>query len=90
MNGLQLLRVALSPEAIAEAARTGAFMIRMEVDAALPGGLAIYGARFGRYPLDPTVQTIAEVVNAFYAEKTRIVLQMMQDVLAKVEGEGSA
>ena len=25
----------------------------------------------------------SEVVNAFYAEKTRIVLQMMQDVLAK-------
>jgi predicted transcriptional regulator len=25
------------------------------VDAALPGGLAIYGAQFGRYPLDPTV-----------------------------------
>jgi hypothetical protein len=25
------------------------------VDAALAGGLAIYGARFGRYPIDPTV-----------------------------------
>ncbi len=24
-------------------------------DAELPGGLAIYGRRFGRYPLDPTV-----------------------------------
>ncbi len=30
-------------------------MIRLEVDAALPGGLAIYGERFGRYPLDPTL-----------------------------------
>jgi hypothetical protein len=30
-------------------------IIRLEVDDALPGGLAIYGARFGRYPLDPTL-----------------------------------
>jgi hypothetical protein len=28
---------------------------RLEVDEALPGGLALYGARFGRYPVDPTV-----------------------------------
>src|SRR2546429_4692398 len=30
-------------------------IVRLEVDAALPGGLAIYGARFGRYPIDPSV-----------------------------------
>src|SRR2546422_6573330 len=30
-------------------------IVRLEVDAALPGGLAIYGARFGRYPVDPSV-----------------------------------
>jgi hypothetical protein len=29
--------------------------IRLEVDPSLPGGLAIYGSRFGRYPLDPTL-----------------------------------
>jgi predicted transcriptional regulator len=29
--------------------------IRFEVDKALPGGLAIYGEDFGRYPLDPTL-----------------------------------
>lgn len=29
--------------------------IRFEVDQSMPGGLAIYGAKFGRYPLDPTV-----------------------------------
>jgi hypothetical protein len=29
--------------------------IRFEVNSALPGGLAIYGERFGRYPLDPTM-----------------------------------
>ena len=30
-------------------------VLRLEVSEALPGGLAIYGARFGRYPVDPTV-----------------------------------
>jgi hypothetical protein len=30
-------------------------VIRLQVDQALPGGLAIYGKRFGRYPLDPTL-----------------------------------
>jgi hypothetical protein len=39
----------------------------------------------GINPLDPKVQAIAEVVNAFYAEKTRDVLQKMQDVLSKIE-----
>ncbi|HLN56782.1 MAG TPA: glycoside hydrolase family 2 TIM barrel-domain containing protein [Bacteroidales bacterium] len=29
--------------------------IRMEVDPSVPGGLAIYGEKFGRYPLDPTI-----------------------------------
>jgi hypothetical protein len=51
----ELLRVAVPPEALAEAARSGQLLVRLEVDAALPGGLAIYGAGFGRYPLDPTV-----------------------------------
>jgi len=30
-------------------------IIRFEVDESFPGGLAIYGKQFGRYPLDPTV-----------------------------------
>jgi hypothetical protein len=30
-------------------------LIQFEVDSALPGGLAIYGKRFGRYPFDPTI-----------------------------------
>ncbi len=29
--------------------------IRFEVDESFPGGLAIYGERFGRYPVDPSV-----------------------------------
>lgn len=37
------------------AAEAGEIVLRLEVDPALPGGLAIYGERFGRYPLDPTV-----------------------------------
>ena len=39
----------------------------------------------GINPLDPKVQAISEVVNAFYAEKTREVLKQMQAVLSKIE-----
>jgi hypothetical protein len=42
-------------EVVARAAAAGVVVVRLEVDDALPGGLAIYGARFGRYPVDPTV-----------------------------------
>jgi len=47
--------VPISAAAIREGARTGEMIVRLDVDAALPGGLAIYGARFGRYPVDPSV-----------------------------------
>ena len=50
-----LERVAIPREALERAAAQGRLVIRLEVDPALPGGLAIYGRRFGRYPLDPTV-----------------------------------
>lgn len=30
-------------------------LIRFEVDSAYPGGLAIFGENFGRYPIDPTI-----------------------------------
>ena len=39
----------------------------------------------GINPLDPKVQAICEVVNAFYAEKTREVLVQMQAVLSKIQ-----
>ncbi len=39
----------------------------------------------GINPFDSKVQTICEIVNAFYAEKTREVLEKMQAVLAKIE-----
>ena len=51
----ELLRIALPPETLSAAARTGEIVVRLEVDEALAGGLAIYGARFGRYPVDPTI-----------------------------------
>jgi hypothetical protein len=51
----QLLRVPIPTDAISQGARTGELVIRLEVDDALPGGLAVYGAKFGRYPIDPTV-----------------------------------
>ena len=38
----------------------------------------------GINPLDSKVQAICEVVNAFYAERTREVLEKMQAVLAKI------
>jgi hypothetical protein len=50
-----LLRVTVPREAVERAAAQGQLVIRLEVDPALPGGLAIYGRHFGRYPLDPTV-----------------------------------
>ena len=49
------IQVPIPRPALAQAATDGTFTIRLEVDAALPGGLALYGARFGRYPLDPTL-----------------------------------
>ena len=51
----ELLRIALPPEAVTTAARTGEFVVRLEVSDSLAGGLAIYGAHFGRYPVDPTI-----------------------------------
>lgn len=50
-----LVTVPLPVDALAEAARTGEIVIRLEVDDALPGGLAIYGEDFGRYAVEPTV-----------------------------------
>jgi Glycosyl hydrolases family 2, sugar binding domain/Glycosyl hydrolases family 2/Glycosyl hydrolases family 2, TIM barrel domain len=50
-----LLKVEVPRAALEKAAASGTLEIRLEVDPALPGGLALYGARFGRYPVDPTV-----------------------------------
>ena len=51
----QLLRVPIPRAAIVKGAASGEMVVRLEVDDSLPHGLAIYGAHFGRYPLDPTM-----------------------------------
>lgn len=51
----QLVRVALTPEMLDAAAKAGSVVVRLEVSEALPGGLAVYGSKFGRYPVDPSV-----------------------------------
>ena len=50
-----MVRVPLPAVAIAQSAKSGFVVVRLDVSTALPGGLAVYGARFGRYPIDPTV-----------------------------------
>jgi hypothetical protein len=49
------------PQKALELARTtGELIIRLEVDESLAGGLAIYGDKFGRYPMNPTVVLVVE------------------------------
>lgn len=50
-----LIRATVPPEALRAAAAAKELVVRFEVDSALPGGLALYGERFGRYPVDPTL-----------------------------------
>ena len=49
-----LVNADIPKSVLQEAAAQKEIVLRLEVDEALPGGLAIYGERFGRYPLDPT------------------------------------
>ena len=51
----QLVSAPVPREALRRAAEKRELIIRLEVDDALAGGVAIYGERFGRYPLDPTI-----------------------------------
>jgi hypothetical protein len=50
-----LVKAILPVEGLVSAAKTKELVVRLEVSAALPGGLALYGERFGRYPVDPTL-----------------------------------
>jgi predicted transcriptional regulator len=50
-----LVQATLPAEALSVAAQSKEIVIRLEVDSALSGGLALYGERFGRYPLDQTL-----------------------------------
>ncbi|AFK02285.1 glycoside hydrolase family 2 sugar binding protein [Emticicia oligotrophica DSM 17448] len=49
------LGVNIPQKALEVARTTGEFVVRLEVDGSLPGGLAIYGDKFGRYPMNPTI-----------------------------------
>jgi Glycosyl hydrolases family 2, sugar binding domain/Glycosyl hydrolases family 2, TIM barrel domain/Glycosyl hydrolases family 2 len=60
----QLVRVTVPPAALASAARTGNLVVRLEVPESLPGGLAIYGAKFGRYPVDPSIVFVLKQTTA--------------------------
>lgn len=50
-----LVQAVLTADSLAAAAAAGEVVLRLEVDDAMAGGLAIYGERFGRYPVDPTL-----------------------------------
>lgn len=50
-----LLSAAIPQKIWHQCAEKKEIVIRLEVDEALPGGLAIYGERFGRYPTDPSL-----------------------------------
>lgn len=50
-----LLNVTIPKKSLEEAAKTGELIIKLEVDESSNGGLAIFGDKFGRYPMNPTV-----------------------------------
>jgi hypothetical protein len=50
-----LVSAPIPPAALRAAAAAWEIVIRLEVDPSLPGGLAVYGERFGRYPVDPSI-----------------------------------
>jgi predicted transcriptional regulator len=50
-----LVQLSIPKNALKSAESDGMLKIRLKVDESLPGGLAIYGEKFGRYPLNPTL-----------------------------------
>lgn len=50
-----LINASVPVSAFRAAATEKTIVIRFEVGPGLPGGLALYGEHFGRYPLDPTL-----------------------------------
>lgn len=53
-----LIEAPLPRAVMAEAVESGELVVRLEVSEALPHGLAIYGERFGRYPVDPSLVVV--------------------------------
>jgi hypothetical protein len=50
-----LIEACIPKPALQRAQQEKVLVLRLEVDQSLPHGLAIYGERFGRFPLDPTL-----------------------------------
>lgn len=50
-----LIQAPITVSALRKAQTQGEIVVRLEVGSQSPGGLALYGERFGRYPLDPTL-----------------------------------
>jgi predicted transcriptional regulator len=50
-----LVSASVPEAALQDAAASGEIRLRLEVDEALAGGLAVYGEASGRYPLDPSL-----------------------------------
>lgn len=50
-RSLKQCKATFTPAGLNAAARAKELVIRFEVSAAMPGELALYGERFGRYPL---------------------------------------
>ena len=55
-----LVTAQIPVSALKSAAARRQLIVTLEVDEALPGGLAVYGAKFGKYPLDPTIAFIVK------------------------------
>jgi len=55
-----LLEAAIPDDLVKKVLETNRIKITLEVPASYPGGLAIYGKDFGRYPFDPTLLFIRE------------------------------
>ena len=51
----ELITAVIPQSAVRTGADSGEIVIRLEVDESLPGGLAVYGERFGRYPVEPVL-----------------------------------
>ncbi len=55
-----LIDALIPHEALQAAYEQRRIVIRLDVDDTLPGGLAIYGEQFGRYPMDPTLVLVSQ------------------------------
>ena len=75
-------------DAVRKAAAAGELVIRLQVDQSLPGGLAIYGKRFGRYPLDPTLVFVRQTLSGGVAVRTDVQAKRWLSLLTAADGRG--